>query len=226
VGSRIGVLKIAARRLGVTPEEYQAKREAGFKWCVKCETWKPFAGFCADKSRGDGLASACRDCRNVRTTTGPGRKERQQQAGLGSAWCRACQTWLPTDQIHQGLCRKHINEAARAHYASNEAHRVTRRQHAHSRKRNVMPMPHEGQQYRAESFGGHCAYCGEPATTWDHVHPVAEGGDTTPDNILPACAPCNSSKGTRDVYEWLEATGRRPSERLIEWLAFMSHGIA
>jgi 5-methylcytosine-specific restriction endonuclease McrA len=41
-----------------------------------------------------------------------------------------------------------------------------------------------------------CAYCGDAAETlWmDHVLPVARGGLTVRENIVPACPPCNRRK--------------------------------
>src|SRR4051794_1485865 len=42
---------------------------------------------------------------------------------------------------------------------------------------------------------------GAPATTADHIVPVAEGGTHALSNLQPACHPCNSAKGRR--------TGRR-----------------
>lgn len=52
------------------------------------------------------------------------------------------------------------------------------------------------------SYGGCCAYCGDPATQKDHVHPVAKGGSDDIGNIAPACAPCNMSKGASTLDEW------------------------
>lgn len=57
------------------------------------------------------------------------------------------------------------------------------------------------------------------ATTWDHVPPVVAGGTTTPGNVVPACAPCNSSKRAAEVIEWLERTDRRPHPALVDVLA-------
>ena len=56
-------------------------------------------------------------------------------------------------------------------------------------------------------FGGECAYCGRTLHkgerfTRDHLIPVSEGGLTTPDNIVPACSSCNSSKGAREWRGW------------------------
>lgn len=56
-------------------------------------------------------------------------------------------------------------------------------------------------------FGGTCAYCGSTIRrneklTKDHVVPISKGGTTTPDNIIPACARCNSSKGQEELKTW------------------------
>lgn len=60
MGSRDGALKVAARRVGVTVEEYTAKVAAGQKWCTRCRAWRLRSEFVADRSRGDGLAASCR----------------------------------------------------------------------------------------------------------------------------------------------------------------------
>lgn len=56
-------------------------------------------------------------------------------------------------------------------------------------------------------FGGECAYCGRTMhkgerLTRDHLEPVSLGGATTQDNIVPACASCNASKGASEWREW------------------------
>jgi 5-methylcytosine-specific restriction endonuclease McrA len=70
-----------------------------------------------------------------------------------------------------------------------------------------------------EDFDGRCAYCGSPATTWDHIVPVSKGGSTTPSNVVPACASCNSSKNDRDVAEWMTDKGLSPSPDLMDRIA-------
>ena len=43
-----------------------------------------------------------------------------------------------------------------------------------------------------------CFYCGQDATTVDHVIPIVKGGDPiSHDNMVAACRRCNSSKGSR-----------------------------
>lgn len=50
---------------------------------------------------------------------------------------------------------------------------------------------------------GLCWYCGEPATTVDHVIPRSRGGSDDDSNLLPACGPCNEGKRSRELLEWL-----------------------
>lgn len=55
-------------------------------------------------------------------------------------------------------------------------------------------------------FDGKCAYCGiEPKSTMqkDHFIPVARGGYTVSDNIVPACFSCNSNKSANDPTWWV-----------------------
>ena len=53
-----------------------------------------------------------------------------------------------------------------------------------------------------------CAYCGEKANTWDHVHATVHetefsGYGHRLGNLLPCCKPCNSSKGNQDWRAYL-----------------------
>lgn len=45
--------------------------------------------------------------------------------------------------------------------------------------------------------GGVCAYCGDVATTSDHVVPKSKGGTDDLSNLVAACRPCNSRKKDR-----------------------------
>ena len=43
-----------------------------------------------------------------------------------------------------------------------------------------------------------CQYCGSPEDlTFDHVIPRAHGGETTWENVVAACSPCNLRKGSK-----------------------------
>jgi 5-methylcytosine-specific restriction endonuclease McrA len=54
-----------------------------------------------------------------------------------------------------------------------------------------------------ETFGNVCAYCLRARRlTRDHVIPIARGGRDEPANVVPACQPCNSSKGRKLLALW------------------------
>lgn len=52
-----------------------------------------------------------------------------------------------------------------------------------------------------------CRHCGKQltrfTTTLDHVHPVAEGGDNSAENLVTACLSCNSRKNSRPLGDFM-----------------------
>lgn len=55
--------------------------------------------------------------------------------------------------------------------------------------------------------GYRCAYCGESfpgeALTLDHVEPRMRGGDQSGGNLVAACRPCNTRKGSLPAWAFL-----------------------
>ncbi len=89
--------------------------------------------------------------------------------------------------------------------------------------------------------GGRCAYCGVgldgTGFAVDHIHPQALGGRHEIDNLLPACPPCNTSKGMKTLEQFRlfsavkRATGRTVfGQEQVEYLfkcgAFPALGIS
>lgn len=58
--------------------------------------------------------------------------------------------------------------------------------------------------------GYRCRTCGAPATTVDHVTPVARGGSDDPANLAAICAPCHHAKTAAEAAQGrkLRAPGR------------------
>ena len=53
--------------------------------------------------------------------------------------------------------------------------------------------------------GFECGYCGQPATTVDHVQAVNKGGEIlNPDNLIAACVSCNSKKQDKPSHLFLK----------------------
>lgn len=46
-----------------------------------------------------------------------------------------------------------------------------------------------------------CTYCGNYADTIDHVIPRMDGGESTYENCVAACGPCNRKKGHKTLKE-------------------------
>ena len=203
------------RNAGFRNPRFISRGPNGERRCYKCKQFLPPNNFDVDRSRFDGLAYVCKDCRYRRAKPGPSQRDRKVKFAAGFSWCRLCKDWKLSSMVHAGLCRPHINAENRRRYAESSRFRMERRQHAHSRKRGVAPIPPEAQEMILEEFDGVCAYCDAKAQTWDHIVPIVEGGGTTPGNIVPACTACNSSKKHRKVFEWLKATNRTPTERFL-----------
>lgn len=61
------------------------------------------------------------------------------------------------------------------------------------------------------SQGDICSYCGSPGPlALDHVIPRFSGGQDRGDNLIFACRTCNSSKGKKDLMEWIGQRDRFP----------------
>lgn len=58
-----------------------------------------------------------------------------------------------------------------------------------------------------------CIYCGDKCNAWDHLRPLVVGRRPTGyiseiANLVPACQPCNSSKGNSHWRDWI--SGKAP----------------
>ena len=52
--------------------------------------------------------------------------------------------------------------------------------------------------------GNKCSYCGATEKlALDHIFPQKLGGKDAGDNLIYACRSCNSSKGKKDLMEWM-----------------------
>ena len=67
-----------------------------------------------------------------------------------------------------------------------------------------------------------CAYCGNPATEWDHLNAIVRdkrptGFITEIHNLVPACGKCNQSKGNKPWREWMFGPSPlSPASRRVE----------
>jgi 5-methylcytosine-specific restriction endonuclease McrA len=61
-----------------------------------------------------------------------------------------------------------------------------------------------------------CCYCGsKELLAADHLIPIKRGGENKGENLIWACRTCNSSKGAKDMLEWLNEKGQFPPLLLL-----------
>lgn len=64
--THIGAIKVAAKKIGISLEEYLRRQGKGEKWCTVCRLWHSRSDFSCDSSRSDGLAPSCRVSKNAK----------------------------------------------------------------------------------------------------------------------------------------------------------------
>ncbi len=79
---------------------------------------------------------------------------------------------------------------------------------------------YENNNWKMDWGKDYCWYCGRSIDecgklTAEHIFPRAKGGDDSFDNIAYACRSCNSSKGDKDLVEWMLSQGIAPGFPLV-----------
>jgi 5-methylcytosine-specific restriction endonuclease McrA len=103
-----------------------------------------------------------------------------------------------------------VNNANRNWYAKNrdevapriDARSVTRRA---LKKSSGVRISAKVWREIKDAYGHRCAYCAASGVTMtrEHVDPLTLGGQHVPENLVPACKPCNSAKQDRTILHWL-----------------------
>jgi hypothetical protein len=115
---REAVLKIAAKKVGLTLAEYLRRTRIGLKRCTRCKEWKKVEDFAADRSRYDGKSASCFRCNRVlirgttkgRPSTFLGRKHSEASKLLMSQAARG-RTSKRTGQVHSEDARAKMRAA-------------------------------------------------------------------------------------------------------------------
>lgn len=194
----------------------QTRRTLGKNLCSSCyhRQWKPPLVLCSgcnkDKPhRAKGLCASC-----YQKTWSAKNPEHDREYSRAYYW-----THLDQKRAYQRSYRRNNQDLVRefgvAYRSANRDRlrekRLTWRaanpdtvraawQRRRSRKRDL-PATLTAEQWQAikVAFKHRCAYCGAKNVnlTQDHVTPLSKGGGYVIQNIVPACAQCNSRKGNR-----------------------------
>lgn len=79
-----------------------------------------------------------------------------------------------------------------------------------------------------------CFYCNQVCVfhetadnrlTLDHVQPRSKAGQHYHENLITACAKCNTARGDMDINLWLELIGRDPLALELRLAKKLDHGL-
>lgn len=194
--------------------------------CRVCGIWFPRHLLVKNKKQPDGVEKHCLACSRAKSkrwdNEHPGAmnafRKKWERANPGET-VKAIRRWQQTnkDRTHAANSRW-----AKAHPDKARAKVQKRR----DRKRSLVATFHNSHWRDClEYWHGVCAYCGNPPLLWDkssvltqeHFIPVAASGGYTPDNIVPACKSCNSSKCDSDPAKWLtQRFGKRKAKVILK----------
>lgn len=99
---------------------------------------------------------------------------------------------------------------------SDEAH--IKRERAKARELRL------SQWWKQQIGPGLCHHCGQKflktALTMDHLIPIARGGKSTKNNVVPSCKACNQTRGHKlDVertFESMESVGPQEDSEIVD----------
>ena len=109
--------------------------------------------------------------------------------------------------------KEHLIEYEREYRKRNPERVITKNQKRRARVKNVNnTLTVVGWKKIKAYFNNSCAYCGVTEKEHklkygeqlhqEHFVSLTSGGGYTHNNIIPSCKSCNSSKGTKDFFEW------------------------
>lgn len=189
------------------------------KRCFRCGETKPVTDFSRAKNRADGLCHQCKAC-----TRAYHEANKEKMAENKRAYNDANKEQITKrKRAYREANKEKIAEYRRAYDDANkmeiaEYMRAWQKANPESvrsalHRRRARKQGAEGshtkedihQQYKTQR--GKCYYCkcevGDKYHV-DHVVPLARGGSNGPENLVIACATCNTSKGAKLPHEWIQ----------------------
>jgi 5-methylcytosine-specific restriction endonuclease McrA len=168
------------------------------KICHGCKESKTFDCFNNNKAKKDGLQSLCKECsrkhsaeyrltndekikiwrlKNVDKAKEYSKKYNAANRDKGRERERK---W----RLNNPEIRKNVDSRRRAKKLSNGVYKISKKE-------------------LKRLYSSPCFYCGSTNSIHaDHVIPISKGGRHSIGNLIPACAKCNMSKGSKLLIEW------------------------
>jgi len=164
------------------PNQAKCEKQATTKVCSKCGKEKSVTEFHKHKGGKYGVRSACKACVKAYHA-----------------------------RYYAENCEKALAYSAKYQKANPDKRRANH-QRRRARKANALgTFTAADWKFRLAYHGYKCIYCGvekydtpQGWLTCEHLIPLSRGGSNWPSNLAPSCQSCNSSKGTKTHFEYLE----------------------
>ena len=166
------------------------------KYCPRCEKELPIESFFKAPRQKDGFFCWCKEC------------SKSYQLEHNKKTC-----------IEKNLEKSQKREKNRKKHLGMEIE-------SYRKWQKNLPGAIDELQWKAtkQYFENSCAYCGESRhLQMDHFIPLYENGDFTINNIVPACAECNSTKGKKNPFKWYPRSKFYKKERMQKILKFLNY---
>lgn len=186
------------------------------KQCSKCKVERESSLFSKDSARPDGLTSWCKVCRRTHYLANKDRVAEQMRKYSSENKDRlrvnAARHYEKNKEkvLQRSMLRYYSNldkiqaqhrESHKKYAALHPERNLVRRQKRRARLKNNGIFAITNTELK-KLYSLPCFYCNEKGGSLDHVIPIARGGTHGLGNVVPACMPCNNSKGPKTIMEW------------------------
>lgn len=205
----------------------QACLDTGYKYCSQCEKVLPLSEFKVAGKKADGTvrySGECKACAKQRSAAYYAKNKehiKQQTDAYRKAHLSQYAEYSNRFKSNNPNKRRAQQRDAYKRYAKTPRGKITIARHneAYNRQARLGNLTATQWQAILELFDYRCAYCGKSGKlTMEHIVPVSNGGILTKANIIPACQHCNSSRGNKDIYEWLHGINETNREKILWYI--------
>ena|SRR3990167_380487 len=172
--TKIGALKIAAKKTGVSFEEYQEKLAAGLKWCSKGRHFAPIKEFGLNKLKYDRHEPQCRSCSHVKVKVNT-----KGRLSTFKGHTHTIESRQKMSEAHLGERNHRWKDGSRKMKTTHEA-MMARRITNHAIEAGRLPMPKTLI----------CVNCGKLAREYHHHLGYAPEHQL---DVVPVCSRCNKA---------------------------------
>lgn len=198
------------------------------KWCSRGQHEVPIDQFSKCKSKRDGLQTSCKSCvKSYQKQWNQDNREHVNQKAKDWREANPEKSKQVQRDFHarnrekrneeRRIYAEHHRDELRAYYKdyywANRERRLAenaqwRKDHpefdrAKNAARRGVPYTKDALDYIDIFKFDPCVYCGDEATSIDHIDPISKGGSGKWNNLAPACHSCNSRKHNKDLLKFL-----------------------